>query len=439
VDVRSPPGPDPLGAEGPGDPAAGGPYDALVLGGGAAGLWAAGTAAELGARVRVLEKNTRVGVKVLASGGGACNLTTTLPAHATARWFRREGERFLGPALRALSPQDVRAAFEHLGVATDEEPALEKVWPVSRRAHDVAAALLHRAERAGARVRTATPVLALARAAPGWRVETAHGPVEAPRVLVAVGGRSYPRTGTTGDAYAWLAALGHTITPLAPALAPLVVEVPWVRELAGIALEVEAAAVLADGRVLTTRRRPLLFTHTGLSGPAAMDVSRWFDLPPSTEGRPVLRLDLLPDVPDESLRARLEDVAAQAQPLVRRLPAELPERLRRALLVHAGLDPAASPSSAGRRGRQAVLDAVKRLLLPVAGTRGYDFAEVTAGGVALGEVDPGTMASRLAPGLFLAGEVLDLDGPIGGFSFQAAFSTGELAGRALAAGAARGR
>lgn len=429
--TRARPAPDTLVADGPGDPAAGAPWEALVLGGGAAGLWAAGTAAARGRRVLLLEKNPRVGVKVLASGGGACNLTTTLGPREAARWFGREGERFLAPAFRALAPAAVREAFAGLGVATEVEEGLEKVWPVSRRAHDVAAALLRRAREAGARVLTATPVTALAREAGGWRVQTPHGSTHAPHVLVAVGGRSYARTGTTGDGYAWLAQAGHTITPLAPALVPLVVEVAWVRALAGIALEAQVQVLDAAGRVLLERRRPLLFTHTGLSGPAAMDASRWFALPAPPGGPPRLLVDLLPGAAHEAVRERLERALGAGGALWAALPEALPARLRRALCEVAGADPDLPAAGASREVRHALVQALKRLELPVAGTRGWDHAEVTAGGVALAEVDPGSMASRVAPGLFVAGELLDLDGPIGGFSFQAAFATGELAGRHL--------
>jgi predicted Rossmann fold flavoprotein len=426
--------PDPLSGDGPGDPSLGGPAQVVVLGGGAAGLWAAGRAAERGLSVLLLEKNPRVGVKILASGGGACNLTTTLSAEEAARWFRPRGARFLGPALRALSPQDVVARFAALGVPTETESALEKVWPVSRRARDVAEALLAHARRAGARVLTSTAVRGLEREDDGWRVATARGAVTAREVVVAVGGRSYPRTGTTGDAYAWLAALGHTIVPPRPALAPLVVDVAWVRALTGIALDVEARAVDARGRTLLARRRPLLFTHTGLSGPAAMDVSRWFGEPTPPEGPVRLLLDLAPGRDEGAVRRELDVAlsAAPRAPLARALPDDLPERVRRALLEQLEPGLAERPAStASREQRHRIVETLKRLELPVAGTRGFDFAEVTAGGVALDEVDPGTLRSRKHVGLFLVGEVLDLDGPIGGFSFQAAFSTAELAARSL--------
>lgn len=431
------PGPDPLLAGGPLGPGAGAPPDALILGGGAAGLWAAGTAAERGARVLLLEKNPRVGVKILASGGGACNLTTTLGPEEAARLFGPAGARFLRTAFRLLPPAALRAAFDALGVPTDTEPALEKVWPVSRRARDVAEALLRRAQQAGARVHTSTPVTGLTRTAAGFCARTPQGTVEAPRVLVCTGGCSYPRTGTTGDAYAWLAALGHTLAPPVPALVPLVLARGWVRELAGIALEAHVRAVGPDGRVLGERRRPLLFTHLGLSGPAAMDVSRWFAR--TSDGpRPRLVLDLLPEQSEPDVRAHLESVVAHAPeaPVWRTLPEALPERLRRALAAEAGQAPSGRAGSLSRAARHALVQAAKHLVLEVAGTRGFDAAEVTAGGVVLAEVDPRTMASRVVPGLYLAGEVLDLDGPIGGFNFQSAFATGEVAGRALAAHAA---
>jgi predicted Rossmann fold flavoprotein len=279
---------------------------------------------------------------------------------------------------------------------------------------------------------TDTAALDLVRDGAGFAVVTARGTLRVPRVLVAAGGRSYPRTGTTGDAYAWLAALGHTLTPLAPALVPLVVDVPWVRALTGIALPVEARVLDDAGALLFARQRPVLFTHLGLSGPAAMDVSRWFSLP-APDGPRRLVLDLLPGREEALVRADLESALASAPgaPAWRALPDAFPERLRRALATAAGFDPETRAGTLSRERRHALVSALKRLALPVAGTRGYDHAEVTAGGVALDEVDSGTLASRLVPGLFVAGEVLDLDGPIGGFSFQAAFATGELAGRAL--------
>jgi predicted Rossmann fold flavoprotein len=408
-----------------------GAFDAVILGAGAAGLWAAGTAAARGRRVLLLEKNRRVGVKVLASGGTHCNVTTTLEGEALRDAFGRAGGRFLAPAFRRLGPRDVRAELHRLGVPT-EEGELEKVWPVSRRASDVAEALLRRALDAGAVVRTDAAVKDLARDGSGFRVRTAKGDVPAPRVLVAVGGRSYPKTGTTGDGYAWLAELGHTIVPPVPALVPLVIELDWVRALAGIAVPDAGVSVARGGRTLASRRRPLLFTHTGLSGPGPMDVSRWFEVLPPGE-RPELFVDFLPECDEGGARGRLLAAieASPARAIARVLPGGLPQRLAEGLCVAAGVPPERRAGETTRTHRHALVHALKRWSPPVAATRGFDAAEVTAGGVPLGEIDPGTMESRLVKGLFLAGEILDIDGPIGGFNFQSAFSTAHTSGLEL--------
>jgi len=386
--------------------------DVVILGAGAAGLWAAGTAAARGRNVLLLEKNPRVGVKILASGGTHCNVTTTLEGAALQDAFGRDGGRFLAPSLRRLGPTDVRRELDALGVPTDEGP-WEKVWPRSRKASDVAQALLRRALDAGATVRTDVAVLDLS---PGLVVRTKRGDVQAPKVLVTVGGKSYPKSGTTGDGYRWLEALGHTIVKPVPALAPLVVELPWVRALAGIAIP--DARVWIDRRA--DRRRPLLFTHTGLSGPGAMDVSRWFELGPAE-----LHVDFLPDASEEELRTAI----ASARRIARALP--LPARLAEALCEVGGARGDQPGPETSKAHRHALVQAVKRWSPPVAGTRGFDHAEVTAGGVALDEIDPATMESKIVKGLYVAGEILDVDGPIGGFNFQSAFSTGHAAGLAV--------
>jgi predicted Rossmann fold flavoprotein len=401
----------------------------VVVGGGAAGLWAASGCAARGRSTLLLEKNRRVGVKVLASGGGRCNLTTTLPPAGVLDAFGREQGRFLSTGVRALPPLALRDAFARLGVPTHEEP-LEKVFPDSQRARDVVDALVRRATSAGATIRTATPVVAIERRGGALAVRTRDGDVLAESVVVSVGGRSYPKTGTTGDGYPWMEALGHTVTRLAPALAPLVVHLPWVQALRGIDVPDARLVVERDGKVLAERRRPLLFTHTGLSGPGPMDVSRWFELAAPWHA-PTLHVDFAPDLAEDGAREALRAAIAKdpAQRIGAALPGGLPARLVESLGRASGVPPERRAGETSKAERHALVLALKRCELPVAGTRGYDFAEVTAGGVALEEVDPGTMRSRVVPGLFVVGEILDVDGPIGGFNFQAAFSTAELAGR----------
>jgi predicted Rossmann fold flavoprotein len=414
--------------------------EVVVVGAGAAGLWAAARAAELGAAVTLLEKTPRAGTKVLASGGTRCNLTTTLGPQEAGRLFGPEGARFLAPALGSLSPEALRLVFAGLGVETVEAP-LEKVFPRSGRARDVRNALQDWATGAGARIRLNAPVRGVEPAGEGWRVRLEDGEhVDCARLLLAPGGKSYPRTGTTGDGYAWLAALGLELVEPVPALVPLTSPEPWVRALSGVHLQ-EARVRLLDehGTVLGLRERPVVFTHRGISGPGAMDLSEHVA---RARGRTLaLVLDGYPEVEREELRARLIEAAGApggkrlAATLAACLPRPLPRRLLAAISAQAGLaEENPRTSSLNRSSRHELIEALKGLHVPVAGTRGFDHAEVTAGGLALSEVDPGSMRVDGRPGLFVFGEVLDLQGPIGGLNFQAAFATAELAARAAARG-----
>jgi predicted flavoprotein YhiN len=288
-------------------------------------------------------------------------------------------------------------------------------------------------------------------------------------LLITSGGRSYPGCGTTGEGYSWARELGHTIVEPRPALVPLLTDALWVRELKGITIPdvavqvIEPAAAGGRERVLAERRGSFLFTHFGLSGPVVLDVSRAVSghaqpeslepnskppgtvpilrsqrsemgLSPSPQAvsKPVLVLqcDFFPTMSIAEFEAQLR--AAIAAPgkrqLASLLPAELPRRLTDALLHVAGLSPEAKAAEIGHRMLARVVEAIKRVRIPIRGTCGFAKAEVTAGGVSLNEVDSHTMQSKLVPNLFFAGEVLDLDGPIGGYNFQAAWSTGYLAG-----------
>lgn len=403
--------------------------DVIVVGAGAAGLWAAGVAARAGRDVLVVEKTGRAGTKVLASGGTRCNLTTTLGPERAARLFG-DAERFLLPALRALPPAAVRERFHALGVPTIEEPELEKVFPRSQRAVDVRDALLSDAERAGARFRYNTPVVGLGPSEGGWVVRTRAGELTCRKLLLCPGGMSYPRTGTTGDGYGWLEALDLEVVRPVPALVPLTTGEAWVRDLSGISVQhAEARLLDRDGRVVARRARPVLFTHKGLSGPGAMDLSVHVARSP---GRWTVAIDLLPRWDLDRLRAELAEAARRpGAPRLSRIVGDvLPSRLLAAVARQAGLDDE-NPAlhRVARKARNRLVDALKGLQVPVAGTLGWDKAEVTAGGLALGHVERTTMQVVGRPGLYVFGELLDLTGPIGGLNFQAAFSTAELAAR----------
>ncbi|MEQ1504262.1 MAG: aminoacetone oxidase family FAD-binding enzyme, partial [Myxococcota bacterium] len=408
--------------------------DAVIVGAGAAGLWAAAAVARAGKRVILVEKTVRAGTKILASGGTRCNLTTTLGPTEAARLFG-PGEAFVTPALRALTPAAVRARFLALGVPTVEEPGLEKVFPASQRATDVRNALLEDAEFAGVALWYRTEVTGLARIEGGWRVGTSAGPVDAPAVLVCPGGQSYPRTGTTGDGYRWLRELGLTVVPPVPALVPLASDEPWVHALSGIAVQDTVARLLdPTDRVVARRARPVLFTHRGLSGPGTMDLS--IHVAQRPEARWTVAIDLLPHQDLDAVRAEL--LAAAGRPggphLARVLEAGLrgrepiPARLLAAVIRQAGISADNPPlHQVERKVRNRLADALKGLRVPIAGTLGWDEAEVTGGGLALSEVDPRTLEVHRHPGLYVFGELLDLTGPIGGLNFQAAFATAELA------------
>lgn len=411
-----------------------------VIGAGAAGLWAAERAARAGRSVILLEKTPRTGTKVLASGGTRCNLTTTLDARGAGELFGREGARFLQTAFRVTSPEDVRARFEEWGVPTDEAP-LEKVFPRSGRARDVRDALENAARASGARIELDCSVNAIERTSASWRVDLeGRESMHFARLIVCPGGLSYPRTGTTGDGYAWLARLGLPIVEPVPALVPLSSPAAWVHALSGIAVQAGEARILDAARtVLGKRRRPVLFTHRGVSGPGAMDLSEHVARAHARadrrkEARPVftLEIDMLPDLSREELRDFLIECAGRTgAPLLSRvLPIEIPKRLLQAITRQASLgenDP--RPNQLDKSARHRLVESLKGLAIPIDGTLGFDLAEVTAGGLALTHVEPGTMRVRGLDDLWACGEILDLTGPIGGLNFQAAFATAELAAR----------
>jgi predicted Rossmann fold flavoprotein len=414
-------------------------WDVIVVGAGAAGLLAAARAAERGCRVLLLEKNTKPGVKILMSGGTRCNLTHATDARGIVAAFGRQGS-FLHSALAALTPDDVIALFRAEGVDTKVEPG-GKVFPASDRALDVLTALRARLQRSGATLSLAEPVIEVTRSVDsgGFQLVTTQRTLTAARLILTTGGQSYPGCGTKGDGYAWATALGHTIVRPRPALVPVTSQCEWTRALSGVTLPDVQVRVL-DGEKLVAkselidpvravRRSSLLFTHFGFSGPAAMDVSSAI----SSQAKPsrmVLECDFLPDTRRDVFEQQLQEAAARQgkKQIVAILTEWLPRRLIDALLATQQVPLERVGAELSRSDRTRIVSAFKATHLPVAGTLGFEKAEVTAGGVKLQEVDSRTMQSKIVPDLFFAGEVLDLDGPIGGYNFQAAFSTGWLAG-----------
>jgi predicted Rossmann fold flavoprotein len=420
-------------------------FDVAVIGAGAAGMMAAARAALRHPRVLLLEKNRKAGVKILMSGGTRCNITQATDRRGIVSAFGPQGS-FLHSALAALGPEELIALFNAEGVATKVEPT-GKVFPVSDSAVDVRDALLRLIRQAGVELRLGQSVENIVPAEGLFRIRTENGEVTAEKVILTTGGQSYPGCGTTGDGYAWAKSLGHTIVPPRPALVPLKSSATWVHELSGLTIpDVRIQIMEGDAaKPLAERRGSFLFTHVGLSGPAPMDVSRavgqasCLSLESSKTQRQagslshVARCDFLPNASRDELLGKLSDEAAtNGKRAVGAIVAEwLPRRLSEALLKQAGIAVDHRVAELGKPLRAKLVDAIKQQPIPISGTLGFKKAEVTAGGVSLAEVDSRTMQSKLVPGLFLAGEILDLDGPIGGYNFQAAFSTGWLAGESV--------
>jgi predicted Rossmann fold flavoprotein len=419
-------------------------WQVVVIGAGAAGLVAAERAASRGLKTLLLERNRKPGVKILMSGGTRCNLTQATDRRGIVAAYGPPG-RFLHSALAALGPEELVALVEAEGVPTKVEPT-GKIFPVSNKATDVLHAFLTRLHRGGCELALDESLLELQQTgsatggSAGFVLTTSKRTLFTERVIITTGGQSYPGSGTTGDGYRWAEELGHTIVPPRPALVPITTSVPWVKSLSGVTIgDVElrlidptASQSSTKPKILDTRRGSLLFTHFGLSGPVALDISRHV----SGHAQPqslVLLCDFLPNEKQNDLDNRFRTQAANEgkKQLISLIPEIIPHRLAAVLLEQAGLSPEKKASELSNSNRAALVQAIKQLPIPVTGTRGFAKAEVTAGGIALTEVDSSTMQSKLVPGLYLAGEVLDLDGPIGGYNFQAAFSTGWLAGNSV--------
>ncbi|HYO26610.1 MAG TPA: NAD(P)/FAD-dependent oxidoreductase [Lacipirellulaceae bacterium] len=410
-------------------------WDVVVIGAGAAGLLAATRAAERGRRTLLVERNRKPGVKILMSGGTRCNLTHATDRRGIVEAFGAQGP-FLHSALARLGPDELVAMFHAAGVPTKIE-STGKVFPESDRAFDVLVALREMLEASGAELALDETVLAVERGADpeaaGFAVRTTDRTLHAEKVIVTVGGQSYPDCGTRGDGYAWAKSLGHTIVPPRPALAPLVSPDGWVHELRGVTVaDVQVSVGPAGAKPTASRRGSFLFTHFGLSGPVAMDLSRVVTERPQAGQWQVL-CDFVPALAGEALLARLAHEAAQSgkKSAINVVTEWAPRRLAEALFQRAGLPIERRIAELSRAGRTAIVAALKSTAISITGSLGFKKAEVTAGGVSLAEVDSRTMQSKLVPNLYFAGEILDLDGPIGGYNFQAAFSTGFLAGESV--------
>jgi predicted Rossmann fold flavoprotein len=421
-------------------------YQLIVVGGGAAGLMAAGQAAAQGADVLLLEKMNRLGLKLRITGKGRCNLTNIAPVSDFIDHFGPNG-RFLRQAFAQFFTNDLTSFFENLGVATIVERG-GRVFPASESAHDIADALLQWAHTCGVKIETGLRVTRLltdqgrvigieASASPRHRGGMSPGEeanihtYRADHVIIATGGASYPATGSTGDGY-WLAqSAGHTITPVRPALVPLETAGDVAGKLQGLSLRNVSVALILNGKKKRQDMGEMLFTHFGVSGPLILSLSRQAVDALGMHSHVELSFDLKPALDDQKLDARiLRDLNAHGkQKFGTFLKGLLPRKLIPVCVELAEIPAEKVANQITGMERRRLRQWLKDFRLEVSGYRPFTEAIITAGGVNTREVDPSTMASRRVKGLFFAGEILDIEADTGGYNLQAAFSTGYVAGR----------
>ena len=404
----------------------------IVIGGGAAGLMAALSAAEAEASVLLLEGNEKLGKKIYITGKGRCNVTNACEPAAFMNKVVKN-PRFLFSALNAFGPEDMMALLERLGCPVKVERG-DRVFPVSEKASDVTRALEKELRRLGVSIRLNTKVshiLVENTAVCGVELEDGTR-LEADRVVVATGGQSYPSTGSTGDGFRWMAELGHTVYPPLPSLIPLTCGAAWVSALQGLSLKNVRLTLKRGKKVLYSDVGEMLFTHFGISGPLVLSASAHMaELAPEDVE---LLLDLKPGLTAQQLDARLlREMDASGKRQLRTLLTTLyPASLAEEMPALCGI-PAQTPAcEITREQRARLVKAGKELRLPVDGTRPLTEAVVTRGGVSVKEINPATMESKKIHGLYAAGELLDVDAMTGGFNLQIAFSTGHLAGMSAA-------
>jgi predicted Rossmann fold flavoprotein len=405
----------------------------VVIGGGAAGLIAAWKAASMGAPVLLLERNKRPAIKILISGGGKCNITHDGPMDEMGKAFLKREERFLRHAFHSFTNDDIRSILSESGVPTFVRPD-GRVFPRSLRADDVVGALVDCVRTKGGEIRLnarATGILSSDGTVAGVTVE--GGEIASRHVIITTGGASYKKTGTTGDGISWGAGFSHTIIPLRPALAPIRVHPLLPSEWRGVAIRGGRLSLYTGGRQIDSWLGDILFTHEGISGPAALGLSRSAAVA-LEEGDLALHLDFFPAAEFTELDGELNRliIASRGKQIGSIVCGMLPDRIVPFLLGKIQVPPSTRGYVLTRDARRRIVGLLKSWEIGRITGIDIDRGEVTAGGISLDEIVPQTMESRNLRGLYVAGEVLDIAGPIGGYNLQAAFSTGFVAGMSAA-------
>ena len=406
--------------------------DVAIVGAGAAGLMCAVTAAELApaGAIVLLDSAKTPGAKINISGGGRCNVTHDV---ADTSDFCGSTPAAIAKVLRRFSVADTVSFFTRLGVPLKREPS-GKLFPVSDRAKDVSSALLRHVRALGITLAPGNRVASIAKDEDGFRISCPESTVRARRVVLATGGQSLPKTGSDGHGFVLARELGHSTTArITPSLVPLLLsEGDALTKLSGMACDVALTLVSARGRRLHRAGGALLCTHFGVSGPVVLDMSRHYEAAQADDPGAALRVSWLPGQSRQEADQALRTIDSGT--VLAWLEQHVPKRLAAHLTEHAGVPSTRLASELTKDRRHALAQALTEYELSVTGNRGWRYAEATAGGVPLAEVNLATMESRRCPGLHLCGEILDVDGRIGGFNFQWAWASGFVAGSALAAG-----
>ncbi|MBY8913093.1 NAD(P)/FAD-dependent oxidoreductase [Bacillus sp. YC2] len=408
-------------------------YDVIVIGGGPSGLMAAIAAGEQGADVLLIDKGNKLGRKLAISGGGRCNVTNRLPVEEIIKHIPGNG-RFLYSAFSEFNNEDIIVFFEKLGIQLKEEDH-GRMFPVTDKAQSVVDALLNRLNELSVTIRTNEKIKEV-RYEDGRTagITTNNGElINANAVIIAVGGKSVPHTGSTGDGYAWAEAAGHTITELFPTEVPVTSAEPFIKKktLQGLSLRGAAVSVLnKKGKPIVTHVMDMLFTHFGLSGPAILRCSQFVVKELKKQPEVKLRIDLFPDINEEELFQRMykELKETPKKALKNALKPWMQERYLLFLLERNDLDPQMCFTDLPKDPFRAFVKDCKQFTVSANGTLSLDKAFVTGGGVSVKEIEPKKMASKKMEGLYFCGEILDIHGYTGGYNITSALVTGRLAG-----------
>lgn len=405
-------------------------YPVIIIGGGAAGLMAAVTAAERGRKVLIIEKMPRPARKLMITGKGRCNLTNNTDLNGLIANVCRNG-RFLYSAFSGFSASDVMEFFEKAGVPLKTERG-NRVFPISDKSVDIVDALVNSAKKAGVKIisKEVSQILCEDGTVKGVLCSD-KSEYTCESLLIATGGLSYPATGSTGDGFKFAEDLGHTVTELRPSLVPMEVYEGFPEHLSGLSLKNVSFTLLSGGKTVFKEQGEMLFTHFGISGPLVLSASAAMDKAPGDDCRAYI--DLKPALSGEQLDKRIlrDFEECKNKELINSLDRLLPKKMVPVVIASAGIDPKTRVNVLTKAQREILVKTLKALPLTVTGLRPYTEAVITRGGVSVKEIDPKTMASRLVSGLYFAGEVIDVDAFTGGFNLQIAFSTGYLAGENL--------